>query len=106
MILPLQPAPSQYSALPPCTRLPSVKPPMPFHVDSSHGPSEQGTLPKGGFATGTLKTESTSLKEVLLFHVLSLLVFAIPLQLKEPTATALSTAAVEGGPAGTIVWLE
>lgn len=78
---------------------------MPFHVDSNHGPSAQGAPPKGAFATGTLKTDSTSLKEVVLLQVLSLLVFTIPLQFAEPTDTVLIPAAA-GGPAGTIVWLE
>ena len=64
-----------------------------------------GALPNGGFPTGTLKTESTSSKEVVLLQALSLFVFTMPLQLYEPYATVLFGPAV-GSPTGIIGWLE
>src|ERR1035438_60746 len=73
---------------------------MPFQVTSYHGPSLQGVLPKGGSATGTFQTDTTSSKEVLLFQDLSLLVCAIPLQLENETEVVPSTFAASGFPVG------
>jgi hypothetical protein len=57
---------------------------MPFQDTSINGLKLQS--PKGAFATGTFQTEATWVKDVLLFHLVFLLVFAIPLQFELPTA--------------------
>src|ERR1039457_4232327 len=73
---------------------------MPFQVTSYHGPSLQGVLPKGGSATGTFQTDTTSSQDVFLFQDLSLLVCAIPLQLENETEVVPSTFAASGFPVG------
>src|ERR1700722_19827658 len=70
--------------MPPCTTSPLLKPSMPFQADIRKGP----VIPfaqalKGVYAEGTTKSDSITLNEVTLFHFVSLLVLATPLQLPE-----------------------